>query len=623
MVQIRRVPFFSLNTFGVILMLWGLLLTAASVEAGVGQNSAGEGAAENRPREGIPAGDSLAARDERAPGSNLKVRPVALVMKALSNPFFAAMERGAKSHADKAGVQLQVFGVERETDVEHQIAIMERLITQNARAIVLAPADSRRLVPVCKRAIEAGIVVVNIDNPLDSAAQAQAGISIPFVGSDNRAGSRMVGDYIRRKFPQGGRVLYVEGIRGAANADLRRQGFLDGLGGSPFQLLGSESANWHTEEALTLAAEWLARENSPDIIACANDSMALGVLQARDLADASKARVVVTGYDNIPSARTEMTNQRLHATVEQHPDLMGAYGVQLALDLLAGESSPKYVPTPLDLITHETFGLNAALLISNLDNPFFRDLAEGARKAADLQGMTLKVVDAKDDSARQLNDLQGFVEEQVDVILLNPTDAVSLAPGVELAGNIPVITVDRKVVDTEVLCHVASDNRAGGRMAGELLLEVLPRGGRLLEIQGLLGTSAAHDRGTGFNELLLGRVEWVIHRITANFDRAMAENKVAQLLAAGQRYDGVFAHNDEMILGALAALKKAGVTPLPVMIGFDATEEAVLAVKAGELKATIAQRPGDMGRIAILKAAEHFRGFAVSGEEMVELDVVR
>ena len=139
---------------------------------------------------------------------------VALVMKALTNPFFSKMEAGARQYAQAKNIPIEVFGVERETDVARQISIVESLITRGVGAIVIAPADSKKLVGICKKAMDKGIVVINIDNPFDRPLMDRLGISIPFIGSDNFIGGQMIGEYVKTKLNGKGRVLVIEGIRG-------------------------------------------------------------------------------------------------------------------------------------------------------------------------------------------------------------------------------------------------------------------------------------------------------------------------------------------------------------------------------------------------------------------------
>jgi len=280
---------------------------------------------------------------------------IALVMKALTNPFFAKMEQGAKNFAKENEISLEVFGIINETDTSHQISIMESLISRNIRAIVLAPADSKKLVPVCKKAIKQGIAIINIDNPLDYSLLKKAGLSIPFVGSNNQTGGELLGQYIKQQLKGDGRVIVIEGIRGAENAELRKSGFIKAVTKkSSIEIVASEPANWNTEEAFSVTTRLLQKYPSIDAIFCANDKMALGTLQAVDILDLNN-NILIAGYDNIESVRNEIRHKRIHATMEQHPELMGAYGVMLAQKKLNGEAVPSKMATPLDIITYEVF----------------------------------------------------------------------------------------------------------------------------------------------------------------------------------------------------------------------------------------------------------------------------
>lgn len=550
---------------------------------------------------------------------------VALVMKALSNPFFLKMEEGARKYAREENIPLEVFGVERETDVERQVGIVENLISRDYGAIVIAPADSKRLVQICKKALEKNIVVINIDNPLHKGTLNQLGISIPFVGSDNRIGAGMVGRYVRDKLKGRGHVIVIEGIRGVENAELRKQGFIDAVTqNSAIEVLSSDSANWHTDEALSLATRLLRKFKSVDAIFCANDKMALGVLQAVDNLDLT-GNILLAGYDNIESVRNEMRGGRIHATVEQHPELMGEYGVELAWKALHGHGTPSYKQTPLDLITYEPFNKTVALSISDLQNPFFSTLLLGAQNAAKLFGVQLIVEDAQNYDAQQLTDVAYFIRQKVDMIIINPTNTESIAPAIEMANrnNIPVITVDRKSSGGEILCHIESDNLEGGRMASRLLGQLLQGEGRVIEIEGIPGTSVAHERGIGFNIGLRNYPQiTVVAREVANFDRHEAHDVMQSLLRRDIQFDGVFAHNDNMILGVIDALEEKKILAPPVLIGFDAIREAVQAVKQGHLTATIAQQPETMGRLSVESSVLFFRGEKLSPVIAIELSYI-
>ncbi|GAG49166.1 unnamed protein product, partial [marine sediment metagenome] len=145
---------------------------------------------------------------------------VALVMKSLANEFFLTMEQGARDHQKAHADQYELIaeGIKDELDVSRQIRLVEQIIAQRVDAIVIAPADSKALVAVCKKAMDSGIVVVNIDNKLDEAVLADKGVHIPFVGPDNRKGARAVGDYLAGRLQPGDPVAIVEGVPSAYNA---------------------------------------------------------------------------------------------------------------------------------------------------------------------------------------------------------------------------------------------------------------------------------------------------------------------------------------------------------------------------------------------------------------------
>ncbi len=552
-------------------------------------------------------------------------RTIALVMKALSNPFFSKMEEGAKKYAIEENIPFEVFGVERETDVERQIGICENLISRGYGAIVIAPADSKKLVPICKKAIEKNIIVINIDNPLHQGTIKQSGISIPFVGSDNRQGAGMVGAYLRERLAGQGRIIVIEGIRGVENADLRKKGFIETITqGSNIQIVNSQSANWHTDEALSVTTELLKEHKAIDAIFCANDKMALGALQAIDIMGLT-GKVLLAGYDNIQSVRDEMHNNRIHATIEQHPELMGEYGVELAWKALNGQDIPLYRPTPLDLITHESFNKVIALSVSNSKNSFFSALLKGAQEAAALYGAKFIFKDAQNSDPKQLTDIADLLTNDIDILMVNPTNTESIVPGIEMANkkDIPVVTVDRKASGGKILCHIESDNIEGGRMAARILAQHFKGEVNVVEIEGIPGTSAAHERGVGFNEELrkLSRIK-VVAREVGNFDREEARGVMKRIMQKVENFDAVFAHNDDMILGIIDVLKKANNHPPRVLIGFDAIREAKEAIQQGQLTATIAQKPEAMGRLSIETAVQYFRGHEIKPTLFVALSVI-
>jgi ribose transport system substrate-binding protein len=276
---------------------------------------------------------------------------VGLVMKSLANEFFKNMLEGAQAHNKEKGTyELKAVGMQSETDIEAQINAVENFITQNVNAIVIAPADSRALVPPLKRAVDAGIVVVNIDVELDAQAKKDAGLELAFVGPDNRAGAKMSGDELAKAIGKGGKVVILEGNPGADNAVQRKLGFDDAVKAGGLETLDSRTAHWETEEANSVFTNMLTAHPDRKGVMAANDSMALGVVKALDAAKRNDIKVV--GFDNLPAIQPEIKAGKVLATVDQFGSQMAAMGIDKALEVVAG-SAPLtgWVKTDLELIT--------------------------------------------------------------------------------------------------------------------------------------------------------------------------------------------------------------------------------------------------------------------------------
>ncbi|WP_341962272.1 ribose ABC transporter substrate-binding protein RbsB [Planococcus maritimus] len=260
--------------------------------------------------------------------------------------------------------------------------------------------------------------------------------------------------------------------------------------------------------------------------------------------------------------------------------------------------------------------------ISTLNNPFFVTLSEGAEAKASEMGASLSVVDAQDDASKQASDVEDLIQQGVDMILINPVDSEAVASAVESANNanIPVITVDRSAEGGEVVSHIASDNTAGGEMAGEYLLSLVGDNAQVAELEGVLGSSAARERGEGFNKVATESLD-VVAKQTANFNRAEGLSVMENILQANPDVTGVFAHNDEMALGALEAIEAAGKEV--AVVGFDATNDAVAAVEEGRLDGTIAQKPELIGEMAVETAVQHLDGEEVEASIPVELELIQ
>ncbi|UOQ94827.1 ribose ABC transporter substrate-binding protein RbsB [Halobacillus shinanisalinarum] len=265
------------------------------------------------------------------------------------------------------------------------------------------------------------------------------------------------------------------------------------------------------------------------------------------------------------------------------------------------------------------------LSISTLNNPFFVSLRDGAQAAAKEAGFELLTSDAQNDSATQVSDIEDLLQQNIDVLLVNPTDSAAIVSAIESANNadVPVITVDRSADGGDVVSHIASDNVAGGEMAGKFIAEQLGEEGNVVELEGIPGASATRERGKGFHNIIDGidGIEVVANQ-SANFDRSEGLTVMENILQSTDDIDAVFAHNDEMALGAVQALESNNLLEDVTVVGFDATDDARAAVSEGRMDATVAQQPKLIGEQAIETAGKVANGESVDEFIPVELQLV-
>ena len=242
------------------------------------------------------------------------------------------------------------------------------------------------------------------------------------------------------------------------------------------------------------------------------------------------------------------------------------------------------------------------LAMNTLNNPFFVDLKNGAEATAKAEGINLVITDSQGDPAKQLSDVENLLQQKLDLLILNPVDSDAAAQIVFLANeqNVPVITVDRQAAGGEVLAHIGFDALRSGNIAATFLSEALEGKGKVVEIQGILGTNVGRDRSQGFNDHMDGfdGIE-IIARQSANFDRGEALKVMEDILQANPQIDAVYAANDEMVMGALSAIEAAGRLDEIIVIGTDAIDPALDAIREGRLEATIAEPPFFLGREAV------------------------
>ncbi|AOF16648.1 TPA: ribose ABC transporter substrate-binding protein RbsB [Yersinia enterocolitica] len=264
-----------------------------------------------------------------------------------------------------------------------------------------------------------------------------------------------------------------------------------------------------------------------------------------------------------------------------------------------------------------------ALVVSTLNNPFFVSMKDGAQKEADKLGYNLVILDSQNNPAKELANVQDLTVRGTKLLLINPTDSDAVGNAVKMANqaNIPVITLDRLANAGTVVSHVASDNRFGGKMAGDFIAKKVGTDAKVIQLEGIAGASAARERGEGFKQSMEKNKFQLLASQPADFDRTKGLNVMQNLLTAHPDVQAVFAQNDEMALGALRALQTAGKTDV-LVVGFDGTDDGIKAVESGKMGATIAQRPDQIGVIGVQTADKVLKGEKVQAVIPVDLKLV-
>ena len=286
--------------------------------------------------------------------ANRKAEPtkkkIALVMKTLTNPFFVDMEKGARRAEKELGIDLIVKTGAQETSIDHQISIVEELISLKADAIVIAPGSSSELIPVLKKAQDAKIQIVNVDDKLNSEFCEKIGLkAVPFVSVDNEEAAYLSAMYISSLINNPTEVAILEGIRTTSNSEKRKNGALRAFKENKnINVTAVETANWKIDEAFKVTARII--KNNPKIggIFCANDMMALGASEY--LQSIGRKDVKISGFDALEEVEKEIGKGNIMVTVDQQAELQGYTGVKYALSLIKGENIPSVTIIPVKLI---------------------------------------------------------------------------------------------------------------------------------------------------------------------------------------------------------------------------------------------------------------------------------
>lgn len=285
------------------------------------------------------------------PADGQQVRMLAVV-KTLSNEYWQLMAQGYQDAAAEKGITIDVVAVPTEQDTEQQLNQVQTALGQGYDAILVSPITPLNLIPALIQATEAGTPIINVDEKVDPAAAEQAGVVLTSViASDNRdAGARAAG-YMIENLAEGGQVAIIEGKAGNQSGLDRKEGFEEAItAAGPFQVVASQPADWDGQRALDVTANIL--QANPDLVGiyAANDTMALGAVEAVRAAG-KLDQITIIGTDAIPAALQAVQAGDLEGTVAQFPYQEAKIAVGLALLAIEGNPQSGFIPSPIELIT--------------------------------------------------------------------------------------------------------------------------------------------------------------------------------------------------------------------------------------------------------------------------------
>ncbi|WP_273327284.1 sugar ABC transporter substrate-binding protein [Vallitalea guaymasensis] len=276
---------------------------------------------------------------------------IGFVPMTLNNEYFITMVNGAKQKAEELGIKLDVQAADQHASAAAQLTIVENMITSGVDGICIVPSSSEGLSTALTKCKEAGIPVINLDTKIDQSILDEAGLKVPFYGTDNYAGAEFAGAYVIENFDKGTETAILTGIEGQQNAADRRNGFFDAAG-SHVNVVAEQSANWEVDQGYTATQNILSANPNIGMIFASNDGMAIGALRAVEEAG-KKEDIKIIGFDAISEALNLVEKGDMYGTVAQYPAEMGILGVENMVKIINGEDTQEYIDTGAKLITKE------------------------------------------------------------------------------------------------------------------------------------------------------------------------------------------------------------------------------------------------------------------------------
>ena len=286
-----------------------------------------------------------------------------VILKTQATDFWMKMAEGANAYAEENGLDMDLQAAQSDTDYEGQLAILESYINSgDYDAIAIAPCSAVNMIAGVKKANDAGITIINLDEQFDATEmESQGAVCSGYIASDNVAVGHQGAEYLCSLLNEGDQVAVIEGIAGNISSEDRANGARAAFEENGMEIIGSQACNWDMQTALDTAAAWITQYPDLKAIYCCNDGMAMGVMQA--IANAGKTgEILLCGTDGDANAIEAVAAGNMTATVAQDSASMGARAVEMLVDVCenpdnyTASSSPEKTPVDAILVTIDNAG---------------------------------------------------------------------------------------------------------------------------------------------------------------------------------------------------------------------------------------------------------------------------
>jgi ribose transport system substrate-binding protein len=273
---------------------------------------------------------------------------IVIVTKALDSEFWQTLKSGAEEAARQhPDIELSVLAPEREINIDQQVSIIEDQILKKVSALVVVPGGIAEVTPVLDKAKAAGIPVLIVDNDTPWPGK------LCYIGTDNRVGGKLAGDYLVKILGSHGKVAIIRGVLGVVSHDDRVAGFQDAITQSPgIQLVTIQPANSERAVALTVMENLLTSHPDLNAVFATNDQMALGAMEGV-AAQHLSGKIFVVGFDAGKEAVRAVKSGTVSAVIAQYPANMGKQAVEAAIRAIQGQPVPRVIDTGTALVTKE------------------------------------------------------------------------------------------------------------------------------------------------------------------------------------------------------------------------------------------------------------------------------